>query len=144
MGKSDYSLEGDEVIQEKPKMEGIMVETPNTATPAVLGTFVASLKRSNSKIKDDRATAIAETTELKYRRAVEDIDIKIKDMKRDRENMLDLSPTTTDSLIMASDFNAEQFIQKDIDLGVKIRNAEITLEIAKKQYEYLFVGTPAL
>jgi hypothetical protein len=42
------------------------------------------------------------------------------------------------SLKLASDFNSEEYAQKDIDLGVKIRNAEITLEIAVKRYEYLF------
>jgi hypothetical protein len=49
-----------------------------------------------------------------------------------------MSPTDAQSLVLASDFNSGVFTQKDIDLGVKIRNAEITLEIARKQYEYLF------
>ena len=32
------------------------------------------------------------------------------------------------------------YSQKDIDLGVKIRNSEIKLEIAKKRFNYLFGG----
>ena len=104
----------------------------------VEGAFVASLKRNNSKIREDRATAIAEDAQVMYRRAVEDLELKINRMKRDREQMLDLSPTDAQSLKLASDFNASEFVTKDIDLGVKIRNAEIQLEIARAQYKHLF------
>lgn len=104
------------------------------------GAFFSSLKRNNRQIRDDRATAIAEDTELVYKRKIEDLELCIKKMKREQENMLDLSPTTTQSLILASDFNSADYVEKDIDLGIKIRNTEITLEIAKKRYQYLFGG----
>ena len=104
----------------------------------VEGAFVASLKRNNKQIRDDRATAIAEDAQIMYRRAVEDLEVKIKRMRRDRDNMLDLSPENAMSLKLASDFNSAEYVSKDIDLGVKIRNAEIQLEIAQKQFEYLF------
>lgn len=102
------------------------------------GAFFGSLKRNNKQIRDDRAQAIAEDTELVYKRKVEDLELSIKKMKREQENMLDLSPTNAQSLILASDFNSTDYVEKDVDLGVKIRNAEITLEIAKKRLEYLF------
>lgn len=102
------------------------------------GAFIASLKRNNKQIRDDRATAIADDAQIMYRRSVEDLEVKIKRMRRDRENMLDLSPENAMSLKLASDFNAADYVSKDIELGVKIRNAEIQLEIAKKQYEHLF------
>ncbi|MCI5222335.1 MAG: hypothetical protein D3924_06600 [Candidatus Electrothrix sp. AR4] len=104
------------------------------------GAFISSLKRNNREIRDDRATAIAEDTELVYKRKIEDLEISIKKMQREQEYMLDLSPTTTQSLILASDFNCEEYVAKDIDLGIKIRNAEITLEIARQRYDYLFGG----
>jgi hypothetical protein len=104
------------------------------------GAFFGSLKRNNRQIRDDRATAIAEDTELVYKRKIEDLELSIKKMKREQENMLDLSPTTTQSLILASDFNSAEYVEKDIDLGIKIRNTEITLEIARKRYQYLFGG----
>lgn len=104
------------------------------------GAFFSSLKRNNRQIRDDRATAIAEDTELVYKRKIEDLELSIKKMKREQENMLDLSPTTTQSLILASDFNSADYVEKDIDLGIKIRNTEITLEIARKRYQYLFGG----
>jgi len=104
------------------------------------GAFVSSLKRNNKQIRDDRAAAIAEDTELVYKRQIEDLELSIKKMKREQENMLDLSPTNAQSLILASDFDSTTYVDKDIDLGVKIRNAEIKLEIATKRFEYLFGG----
>ena len=106
----------------------------------VKGAFIDSLKRNNKQIRDDRATAIAEDAQIQYRRLVEDLEVQIKRMKRERENMLDLSPSHAQSLVLASDFNSDEYVKKDIELGVKIRNDEIKLEIAKKQYEYLFGG----
>lgn len=102
------------------------------------GAFIESLKRNNKKIREDRAIAIAEDAGLLYKREVEDLSLQIKKLKRERENMLDLSPTTADSLVLASDFNSRDFVSKDIDLGVKIRNLEIKLEIAEKRYKELF------
>jgi hypothetical protein len=102
------------------------------------GAFIDSLRRNNKQIREDRATAIAEDAQIQYRRMVEDLEVSIKRMQRDRENMLDLSPDNAMSLKLASDFNSGEYVAKDIDLGVKIRNAEIKLEIAQKQYTYLF------
>jgi hypothetical protein len=102
------------------------------------GAFLGALKRNNKQIRDDRAVAIVESAQLVYKRKVEDLEMSIKQMKRDQENMLDLSPTNAQSLVMASDFDSAKYVEKDIEIGVKIRNAEITLDIAKKRYEYLF------
>lgn len=115
------------------------MEAEKTITE-VPGAFLASLKRNNKQIRDDRAQAIGEDTQLVYKRKVEDLQLSITKMKREQENMLDLSPTNAQSLILASDFNSSEYVQKDIDLGVKIRNEEIKLEIAKRRYEYLFGG----
>ena len=104
------------------------------------GAFIQSLKRNNKQIRDDRAQAIGEDAELLYKRQVEDLDVGISRMKRDQENMLDLSPENSMSLKLASDFNADEYVKKDLELGVKIRNEEIKLEIAKKRYDYLFGG----
>lgn len=104
------------------------------------GAFVSSLKRNNRQIRDDRAAAIAEDTELVYKRKIEDYELSLKKMRREQENMLDLSPANAQSLILASDFNSAEYVEKDIELGIKIRNTEITLEIARKRYDYLFGG----
>jgi hypothetical protein len=102
------------------------------------GAFIESLKRNNAKIREDRALAIGEDAEIMYQREVEDLAMALKRLKREQENMLDLSPTDADSLVLASDFDAKDYVAKDIDLGVKIRNLEIKLEIAQKRFEYLF------
>ena len=105
------------------------------------GAFVGSLVRNNKKIREDRAIAIAESAEMLYKRTVEDTELEIKQLKRDREAMLDLSPTDAQSLVLASDFNAQNFVEKDIKLGLAIRNLEIKLEIAKSRYVHLFQQT---
>jgi hypothetical protein len=67
-------------------------ETTQTTQTKPEGAFVASLKRNNKKIRDDRAASISEDTELVYKRQIEDLEMSIKKMRRDQENMLDLSP----------------------------------------------------
>ena len=71
---------------------------------------------------------------------MEDLDLSIKKMRREQENMLDLSPTDAQSLVLASDFDSGNYVSKDVELGVKIRNAEIKLDIAQKRFKYLFGG----
>ncbi len=102
------------------------------------GAFAESLKRSNKQIRNDRAQAITEDTELIYKRTIEDLELNLRKMKRERENMLDLSPTNAQSLVLASDFNSGDYVEKDLELGVKIRNTEIKLEIAQAQFKHLF------
>lgn len=114
-------------------------ETTVVGFDSMKGSFVESLRRNNSKIKQDRAAAIAEDAELIYKREVEDLEMQIRQIKRERNSMLDLSPTNTDSLVLASDFNSKAFVNKDLELGVKMRNLEIKLEIAKARYRELFM-----
>jgi hypothetical protein len=104
------------------------------------GAFMQSLLRNNKKIRDDRALAIGEAAEMMFKRTVEDMQLEIKQLKRERDTLIDLSPTTTDSLVLVSDFNPREFVEKDIALGVKIRNLEIKLDIATARYQYLFGG----
>jgi len=104
------------------------------------GAFIVSLKRNNKQIRDDRAAAIGEDTELLYKRQMEDLDVNLRRMRREQENMLDLSPHDTHSLVLASDFDSAEYVAKDITLGVKIRNEQIKLDIARERYQYLFVG----
>ena len=54
--------------------------------------------------------------------------------------MLDLSPENALSLMPAKDFDAKGYAERDIELGIKIRNHEIKLEVARRQYNQLFGG----
>ena len=104
----------------------------------ITGAFADSLRRNNKKIREDRALAISEDTQLVYKRKIEDLEMKIKKMRREQENMLDMSPAHADSLVLASDFNSEEYAKKDIELSVSIRNTTIMLELARQRYDYLF------
>ncbi len=115
-------------------------KNPTGVTEEVAGAFIQSLKRNNKQIRADRADAISEDTELLYKRQIEDLAVNLKRMKREQENMLDLSPTDARSLVLASDFDSSEYVQKDVALGVKIRNEEIKHNIAKLRYSYLFGG----
>lgn len=106
----------------------------------ISGAFYESLIRNNAKIRQDRAAAIQESADLCYKRYIEDLEIAVKRLCRDRDNMLDMSPTTATSLIIASDFNDKEFVEKDIAIGIELRNIEIKLEIAKERYKELFTA----
>lgn len=114
------------------------METEENTEEVLGGAFVDSLKRSNKSIKDDRATAIGEDAEMAFKRCVEDLSMDVKRKKRERENMLDLSPTNAMSLMVANDFDEAKFVDEDIKLGVEIRLLEIKLDIAQERYNYLF------
>ncbi len=116
-----------------------MVESAASESLSELkGAFASSLVRNNKKIKEDRALVIVESAQIHYKREIEDSELQLKQLKRDREGMLDLSPTTADSLVLASDFDAKAFVTKELDLGIRIRNLEIKLDIARARYKYLF------
>ena len=99
--------------------------------PEAQGAFIESLVRNNRKIREDRAQSIYEDAELIFKRKVEDLQVKINRLKRERENMLDLSPTNAQSLVLATDFNSEEYVNKDLELGIEIRNTQIMLDIAQ-------------
>lgn len=117
------------------------METVESELASKKGAFTESLVRNNKKIREDRAIAISEEAEMKYKRVIEDMQIKLRQLRRDRDNMLDLSPTNADSLVLASDFKSDVFIEKDIQLSVDMRNLEIKLDIARERYNYLFTDT---
>lgn len=102
------------------------------------GAMYVSLKRDNKQIRDDRAEGIIEDAEMTYSRKLQDIDREIKGLERKRNNMLDLSPTNADSLMLGEDFNATKMVDKDLEIGIKIRELEIKKEILTSRYNFLF------
>lgn len=104
------------------------------------GMFFQSLTRNNSQIRRDRAAMISEDAHLKYKRTIEDMEMDLRNLKRDREAMLDMSPDNAMNLKVASDFDGTAFVTKDIEIGLKMRNIRIRLEIATERYNELFVG----
>lgn len=102
------------------------------------GTFQQSLYRNNKQIRADRANSIIATAQIQYKRAIEDLATGIQQAGWDLEGLLDLSPTNTQSLVLASDFNALDFVQKDQALRLKIYNEKIKLKELIAGYVELF------
>lgn len=102
--------------------------------------FAENLKQSFKQIRDSRAEAITEDTELEYRRNIEDRIRRIKGYDRTAENLLlDLCPSSTMTTQVApSDFKAAEFMERDIKIGLDKRNDLIALEIVVNRYEELF------
>lgn len=116
----------------------MLVEETTNEVESLEGDFYASLKRNNTKIREDRAAGISEDAELTYQRQIQDMEMQKKKIVRKRNNMLDLSPTNADSLMLGEDFRSAEFVQKDIQLGVDLRTLDIQLEIAKERFKKLF------
>ena len=117
------------------------IETTDNMAVKTEGLFRGSLKRNNKQIREDRADSIAEDAQLGYQRRIQDMQMEQKRLIRKRNNMLDLSPTNADSLMLGEDFNSTKFVEDDIEIGVQLRNLGIKLEIATARYEELF-GSP--
>lgn len=105
------------------------------------GAFVTSLKRNNSKIREERAIMITEDAYTMYKRKAEDIEMTIKQIRRRREAMMDLSPTDAASLQPAKDFKAIDYVETDLNLSVELRQLEIQLDVCKERIAYLFTST---
>jgi hypothetical protein len=116
----------------------LLMPDQTSSLDAMTGAFVSSLKRNNKQIKEARAVAIAEDAQMYYKRKIEDIEKDLRQTRRDREAMLDLSPSDKNTIISVSDFDATKWVEKDLELGLRIRELEIKLEVASKQYNYLF------
>jgi hypothetical protein len=106
--------------------------------------FKDKLKRSYKQLKDDRAEAVVEELETAWKRKVEDLCHDIKKIDRDRNNLIDdLSPDVTfKTNVVPSDFDGLQFMNKDIELGMKRRNALIVLRVTLSRYEDMFGEYP--
>lgn len=102
------------------------------------GAFVSSLVRNSKTIKEDRAMAIFKNAEKHYRRQIEDVQSNIETMEAEREALLDMSPTNSQSLVLASDFNPNDFYDNDKKLTLSIREQKIVLAELQGRYQYLF------
>ena len=106
--------------------------------------FTKNLMRTFSQLKQSRAITVAEDVEIIYKRKIEDLSHKIRSMDRDREDIMNsLAPSNAFSNnVVPSDFNAESFLTKDIQIGLNRRAAIIELEITVDRYNALFGEYP--
>lgn len=103
-----------------------------------VGALQASLDRNSNKIRSDRAKTIADTARLKFRRKVEDIAMRLSELSANREALLDMSPDNAMSIINATNFNAEEFVNKMSDVAEQIFKTNMQLNILKEEYSRLF------
>lgn len=108
-------------------------------TKLTKGNFKNDLMRSFKEIKESRAISVAEDLEICYKRKIEDLCKKLRQCQRDREDMvLDLAPSNIgNNRVVPSDFNVDQFMEKDLKIGLTKRETEIHLEILLARYEQL-------
>lgn len=104
------------------------------------GTFMKSLTQSFKNIRESKAASITEDVELAYSREIEDLCRKVRQCDRDREDILiNLAPgNITSTSVVPSDFDADEFLKRDIQIGINKRDALIKLSIAVHRYEDLF------
>ena len=120
-------------------------DTTTTADEkAKAGSFLDSLVRTNRQIKAGRAESMADSTRIVYRRRVEDLVAKIKKLKRNLVDALDLSGDSALSLKLAANFDENEWVQTDISTAMEIRNAMIQLSVAYVRYAELFGPAPTL
>lgn len=107
------------------------------------GKFQGMLLRNNKQLREDRGKIIVNGAEKNYRRAVEDLKEEIDTLTIDRDNLLDVNPGNTQTIINPSDFNIKDFVERDLEMGIKLANLEIKLGIAQKRYDELFADVLA-
>ena len=110
--------------------------TEDMKTPE--GAFVDSLKRSNKQIKASRAEAIGEAAYIESKRSVEDLQLSVRHMVRELDNMLDMSPDSALNLNPAKDFEAKSFFKDRKDIMKRLRVARIELSLVKEDHKKLF------
>jgi len=110
------------------------------ASPTVpIGALAQSLMRKNHEIKADRAKAVIQSTQTTYKRAVEDLELKIADINMQLDAALDLAPDNAMSLVPnLKNHVPTKFVGDDLSLIFERRNLVIQFEEAKARYEYLF------
>jgi hypothetical protein len=101
------------------------------------GTFYQNLIKNAKAIKETRALSLAEDVDFAYKNKVEVLRRSIREKYRKIEDSLDLYPNNVTSLQLASDFDAQQFVENDLKTNVDIRNLEIELQIAVSRYKLL-------
>ena len=120
-----------------------MAEDKKTTVKDVVvqeGLFKSALKRSVKDIKEARATGITDDAEMSFRRMVEDLVQSRKRLEMTRDEMLDMSPESAISLVLAKNFDGRKFASEYLNLGVEIRLLNIQIDIGKQNYKDLFGG----
>lgn len=102
--------------------------------------FKESLKRTFRQIRDAAAESVTEDMETTYKRKIEDLALQIRRYDRDRDDLiLSLAPNNAlSTTVVPSDFSAEKFLEKDLQIGRDKRDTLIYLRLMLNRYNELF------
>jgi len=124
--------------EEKQTDEFDINQTGSFEEVAGSGYLADSLTRSGDQIKRDRAESIAEDIKISYERAIQDLEIEVKKIKRKMKGTFDFSPNSTFSLVLADNVEGVDIVEKDMENALAYRNKKVKLILAKKRYNHLF------
>lgn len=102
--------------------------------------FKDSLRRTFKQIRDAAAESVTEDMETTYKRKIEDLALQIRRYDRDRDDLiLSLAPNNAlSTTVVPSDFSAEKFLEKDLEIGRNKRDTLIYLRLMLNRYNDLF------
>lgn len=102
------------------------------------GKFSRSLLRNGKEVLSSRAKGIIDVTEMTYRQTVERLEVEGRKLDMEQEEMLDMAPDDVNSLQPAKNFDADDFVKRDIELAKKKQVHALRLKAAKARYKELF------
>jgi hypothetical protein len=102
------------------------------------GALFNALNRNSGQVKKDRSEMIETSAERYYRRQLEDIRDKIKELEITRDSQLDMSPDDINKIISPAAFDAKTFFETDASATMQIRELQIKLGELEKRYNLLF------
>tara|TARA_R110002096_G_scaffold228815_2_gene418268 strand:+ start:102 stop:416 length:315 start_codon:yes stop_codon:yes gene_type:complete len=100
------------------------------------GKLMTQLSKSQTEVNADRIASIHESSEVSYKRRIEDKELQIKNQKIDREALLDFSDKG--DIIRSSRFDCGRLTNDDASISCEIRANELILEVLKERYKVLF------
>ena len=101
-------------------------------------TFFNKISRSNKELRKDRALIIAKATEKTLRRKIEDFNDQLASLKLSLDNLVDINPSNTHTIINPGDFIPETYIRNAEEIDLKIRDITIRRDLAQERYDQLF------
>lgn len=107
------------------------------------GILSSTLKQNFKQLKESRVNAMIEDSELKYRRAIEDVTASIRQCDRDLEDaILDILPMNAGQGINPNMFDANKLMTQRTNTLIARREHSIKLGILVNDYETLFGKYP--
>lgn len=102
------------------------------------GNFSKTLLRNNKALRQDRGNKIARQTRNAYYTRIATMQEKLNDLRDSSENLLDINPSSTTSILNPNEFDQDAFVTADLETQVKMENIRIKLKAAIQRYTYLF------